>query len=230
MKELVLKVFWGGLGDHLLYSPIPRLAKRVHEYDKVWISNHSTYRNPETKKLVWERNPFVDGFTDKDSDYPKFAEVPNGFNILDRIAMFYGLSDDGLRFREPEIYYSPKQIDALKDTVIWDPNSINQTGKPSKQQVDRYFTRDKITITHQMRILREDALVLKDICALSADLERLCDIIKSCHRFFCLTTGVATLAAALGVSATVLFVPGIKSMFHHSKLHTYVDISRGGRC
>jgi len=55
-------------------------------------------------------------------------------------------------------------------------------------------------------------------------LEQLCDFIYSCKEFYCFTSGVATLAAALGKPATVLYVEGINPMFHHSKLHSFVRL------
>jgi hypothetical protein len=224
MKELTFKVFWGGLGDHLLYSPIPRLAKEVHGYDRVLVSNHSAYRNPDTKRLVWELNPYVDGFTDQDTDYPKFAETRQGWNILDEIASFVGLPDDGERYREPEVYHQPQTLPFLRDAIVFDPNSVNRTGIPSLDQVERYFAKKGIRVTHQMQSLYASHPRDQGRLILSGGLQRLCDIIASCRRFICLTTGSATLAAALGKSSTVLYVPGVKPMFHHSRLHSYVNL------
>ncbi len=52
MKELLIKIRWGGLGDHLFHSHLPRLAKEVYGYDKVWVSQRSNYNHPNTKRLV----------------------------------------------------------------------------------------------------------------------------------------------------------------------------------
>ena len=103
VTEITLKIFYGGLGDHLLYSPFPRIAKQIYGFDKVFISNHSNYNNPATKKLVWKHNPFVDDFGDGDSDYPKFGKVLDGKNILDTVADFFGLSSD-TRFLEKPLF------------------------------------------------------------------------------------------------------------------------------
>jgi len=224
MKELVFKVYWGGLGDHLLYSPIPRLAKEIHGYDKVYISNHSNYRNPNTKQLVWGYNPYIDGFSDKDTDYPKFSETDPGLNILDQIALFVGISDEATCHLEPEIYYKPKIIPELKNAILFDPNSINKSGVPTIADVENYFNRKNIQITHQMKGLYGNINTRGRTEVHSETLEQFCDMIVSCKEFICFTTGAATLAAALGKSANVLYISGIKPMFHHSRQHTYTNI------
>ena len=63
-KKLIIEIRKGGLGDHLFYSHLPRIAKETGAFDSVYISNHSFFRNEDYKKLIWESNPFVDGFTE----------------------------------------------------------------------------------------------------------------------------------------------------------------------
>ena len=227
MKELVIKIKYGGLGDHLLYSPIPRISKQIHGYKKVYISNFSDYRNPKTKELVWQNNPFVDGFVDVDAPIPTFSVVENGKNILDTLADFVGLPDDGIRFREPEIYYIPKKIEYLKDSVIYDPNFLSKVKHPNASKVMKYFLDNNIRIDYQMKLLPNYSShsYISDLETLSSNgLEIFCDIIYSCKIFYCLTSGSATLAASIGKSSVVLYEAGVNSMFHHSKLHEYVQI------
>lgn len=61
-KILIIEIPYLGLGDHLFHSHIPRIAKKIGKYDKVYISEFSHHRNPDNKRIVWELNPFVDGF------------------------------------------------------------------------------------------------------------------------------------------------------------------------
>ena len=220
MKELTIKIFYGGLGDHLLHSPLPRLAKEMHGFDKVFITNHSNYNNPVTKKLVWGYNPFVDGFNNGDSDYPKFGSVPDGFNILDVTAMFFNLHSN-TKFLEPEIYYKPKILQKYQNAIIFEPNCNSAYGIPSLEQVESYFS--NISLTHQMKSLKGKYPQLAEILEASS-LENFCDIIFSCKEFYCFTSGVATLTAAIRKSSTVLFTDGINPMFHHSKLHNYIHL------
>ncbi len=222
MERLVLKIKYGGLGDHLLYSPLPRIAKEEYNYDEVCISNYSVYNNPNTKRLVWDLNPFVDGYVDEDGPYPQFGSVPEGKNLLDGVADFFGLGDGSERFREPELYYESKLIPELKNAVIFEPNHSNNKGIPSRTAV-RLYLQNK-GITHQMKLLHEGSNVTQVKIIDAPELEHFCDIIHSCKAFYCFTSGCATLSAALGKSTTILYTDGILPMFHHSKLHTYVRL------
>jgi len=224
MKTLIIKNPWGGLGDHLFTSHLPRVAKESGLFNKVVVSNLSKYLNPETKHLVWELNPFFDGFTDEDVIHPQFGEVVDGKNLLDAISDYYGVPDTGIRFQEPEIYYEPKLISELKDTVILDCNSFSGKGIPSQILLKRYFESNNITITHRMKSLYHDGKFesLKTIKA--ENLMHLCDVIHSCKQFYGVLTGSITLAAAIRKPSTVLYVDGALSMFRHSKLHTYIHL------
>jgi hypothetical protein len=220
---LVIKVKWGGLGDHLLHSPLPRLAK-VCGFDKVLISNHSDYANPAVKHFLWESSVFVDGFTDEDHDYPQFGSVPDGKNMLDVVKDFYQLPEDGKRFREPEIPYRPKTIPELKEAVVYEPNHKNAYGIPSQEQIERYFAENGIVRTHQLAPIYGQPAIPGISIINAPSLEQLCDVIYSCKAFYCLVSGVATLAAAVGKPTTVLHVDGINPMFLHSKMHMYTRI------
>ena len=57
------------------------------------------------------------------------------------------------------------------------------------------------------------------------NLEHYCSVIVSAKQFICLTSGGATLAAALGVPSMALWGNGQCTMFHHSPMHTYVNVN-----
>ena len=52
-KTLIIEIQKGGLGDHLFYSHLPRIAKQTYAFDVVLISNKSQFRNQDYKKLIW---------------------------------------------------------------------------------------------------------------------------------------------------------------------------------
>ena len=58
---------WGGLGDNLQLSTIPRRFFEKFGYKGVYISNkdRQKFRNEGIKKLVWEMNPYIAGFTNE---------------------------------------------------------------------------------------------------------------------------------------------------------------------
>ncbi len=224
MRKFVIKVKYGGLGDHILHSHLPRIAKEQAGFDKVFISNYSEYRNSETKKLVWEYHPYVDGFIDEDAPYPNFSSVPEGKNILDAFVDFFDLPDDGTRFREPELYYHPKFQSSYEDLTIYDPNYISNAGHPKVSLIAEYFQRNDIRIDRQMKSMGSN-LSLSNIPTLEIKgLEAFCDLIHSCKAFYCLTSGSATLAAALQKPVTVLYST-TNPMFHHSKRNQYIKLT-----
>ena len=223
-QNLVLQVRYGGLGDHLFFSHLPRIAKQTGAYRNVYISNRSEFRDPEIRRLVWERNPYVDGFCDEWGDQALFDALGPGCNLLDTIMLCLGM-DDGLRYHEPELYYQPSLKEELKNTIIFDPNYISNAGRITSDKIDRYFYDNDIRIDYQM-ITRSKFLSISSCINWleSRSLEDFCDILYSCKHVYCLVTGTATLAAALNKGATVFYDKRITPIFLHSKINTYVNL------
>ncbi|MBI3831172.1 MAG: FkbM family methyltransferase [Planctomycetes bacterium] len=223
-KEFIIKVNFGGLGDHLFYSHLPRIAKTCGGYDKVLISTKSTLRDKSYGQLIWDRNPFVDDYTEKEAPYPLFSKIPEAMNLLDKIMLERGL-DDGLRYHEPEIYYAPRIIPELQGRRIYDPNYVTGAGAVSSEKLAEYFSTNGMP-DYQFQLRSKAYPLDKPIRELvSESLLQYCDIIHSCGEFFCLTSGGATLAAALKKPVTVFHGIGHNPMFRHSKLHNYVQVS-----
>lgn len=221
--KLIIRLKYGGLGDHLFFSHLPRIAKQHHyKYDKVLISNHSPYLSKETKRLVWELNPFVDGFTDEEGIYPKVSSVviPTR-NLLDEVMIASGL-DDGERFHEPELYYKPNIIPELLDAVVFDPNFGTTIGHSSSQAVERYLKGHNIIVTHQMKLVNNHHPIKCDNILSSQSLKHFCDIIASCKTLYCFCTGTAHIAAAIGKPAIIFYNGKWKSRFKYSRVLQYV--------
>src|SRR5262249_22935534 len=126
-NTLVIEIKYGGLGDHLFYSHIPRIAKEHGSFKRVEISNSSEYRDQDYKELVWARNPYIDGFSDARGISIEFGHVDAGYNLLDTVMLGFGL-DDGKRYHEPELYAQPLLRDDLAGRSIYDPNFISFVG------------------------------------------------------------------------------------------------------
>ncbi|MEJ2704217.1 MAG: glycosyltransferase family 9 protein, partial [Sedimentisphaerales bacterium] len=224
-RHFVIEVKYGGIGDHLFYSHLPRIAKQSGKYDRVYVSSHSEFRSPEYRKLVWELNPYVDGFCEEEGDYPIFDSVEKSMNILDKIMLSRGL-DDGKRFHEPELYLKCRHRPDLSDAMVYDPNFVSYVGDISREVIKSFLRDNHIHVTHQMRLWERNYAVEQYDMMLQTDtLEELCQVIISCRRLLCLSSGTATLAAALGKPAIVFYGNGQKEMFHHSRLHRYVNCS-----
>ena len=149
--------------------------------------------------------------------------------------LFFGL-DDGERFHEPEIYYTPKFRPEFHK-VIFDPNWISNIGSIRLIDVFAFFKEMGIKIDAVMaqKASGKDSAPQRTYFDYTIDteyihtptLEDFCDLIYSAKAIYCFVTGTATLCAALGKSANVLVgteQPYICPRYLHSPLHKYYNI------
>ncbi len=222
---LILEIKYGGLGDHLFYSHIPRIAKETGKYAKVYVSELSDFRNPEYREFIWGTNPFVDGFANRPGQHVIPVAEDAGLNFLDRLMLGFGL-DDGQRFHEPELYIQPPLRSELAEVSIYDPNYISNAGRFGRRDLEEVIRQQFIHIDRQMAPRNKSRMLSEIPTNVTAkDLNEFCSIIVSCKDLYCLTTGTATLAAALGKPATIFYGDGVKTVFHHSKMHRYIFVS-----
>jgi hypothetical protein len=225
LKTLILSIQKGGLGDHLFYSHLPRIAKQYGGYNQVYISNDSIFRNADTKKLVWELNPYLDGFTNEAGIFYFSENIPDGQNLLDHLMLAYGL-DDHKRNHEPEIYYKPKLVEAFINKTIYDPNYISYTGDIKyPKTIQNWFANAGIVPDAQMKVLGGRAIEIDCSNRSSTpDLFTFCDLLYSAKAIYCLSTGTGTLAAAIQKPVTVLYGEGLQKAYRHSQLHRYINL------
>lgn len=225
-NSLVLQIRYGGLGDHLFHSHVPRIAKQYGGYERVYISEFSEFRSSETRHLVWELNPFIDGFVPLRGDVAEVGEPREDVNFLDEVMLYYDI-DDGRRNHEPELFYRPTVRPELAGRTLYDPNFISNAGKLSSQQIETFFRRHNVKVDFQMT-LQHTSLPIGQFGAWlkAGSLKEFCDILYSAGKIYCLTTGTATLCAALGKKATVLYGKGVMTRFHHSIQNEYHYIGR----
>jgi len=221
----IIKVQYGGLGDHLFYSHLPRIAKTFGGFRKVCVSNLSDWRSLDYKKLVWELNPYVDGFCDEGAPVvPPLSFNPAEMNILDAIMIWRGL-DDGFRFHEPDLWYEPKLIPEISDARVFDPNYISYVGEISRHELNKKVA-DFGRIDYQIRVRSKCFGERSDVPILdTTDIFHYADIIASCKTFLCLTSGGATLASSLGVPAIAFYGYGQDYRFQHSRSLKYICVS-----
>jgi len=225
LHTLIIQINFGGLGDHLFYSHLPRIAKETGRYDKVYISNQSGFRQEAFKKLIWMSNPYVDGFTDLPGYIMTSLKYNPEINIMDQVMLLSNL-DDGKRFHEPELYFKPIIKPELQGKIIFDPNYISNAGdKISKQNIENYFQKNNINIDYQMQLRDMSVSISNFTNWLHSDsLEDFMSIIVSCKEIYCFVTGTATLACALGKKAHVFYDKEFSRQFLHSKINTYVEL------
>jgi hypothetical protein len=221
MKELIIQLAHGGLGDHLFFSHIPRIAKESGRFDKVFFSEKSLVRSQAIIDLVWKSNPYIDGVT-SESGRMLDLEMQSQGNILDYIMLAYGL-DDGCRFHEPELYIETALKSELKNLTIYDPNYISYIGSVNKCKLKNIVCANSVDA--QLAYLGR-GFPIKDILPVisTSSLFEYCNLIKSVKTFLCFTSGSATLASALKVPAVAMFGNGQNKIFHHSKSLKYIDV------
>jgi hypothetical protein len=229
-RTLIIHIPYGGLGDHILYSHIPRIAKQTGVYSNVYFSNKSVIRNPSHLEYIWKKNPYLDGFCDDENFHDYNSKLIATFdetkgNILDQIMLSYGI-DDGTRWHEPELYFKIAFIPELEGKSVYDPNFISYSGGLTSKKVVKYLFDHNKKIDYQFPIRSTLALPILqfDTFIRDANFELFCSIIISCKELYSLTTGTATLASALTKSTTVFYGNQLDTYFLHSKFHSYILI------
>lgn len=226
-ESLIIEITCDGLGDHLFHSHLPRIAKE-NGYKKVYISNYSPVVHPDYKKLVWEYNPYVDGFIDEQGVKINIGDLvgrvnrTTEHNLLDEIMLAFQL-DNGKRWNNPEIYYKPKFIQEY-NKVIYDPNFLSWIGLCTPEDAMTYFKKHKVHFDAIMKLRNGKIFYIpqgNETYIETPTLEDFCDLIYSCKELHCLTSGTATIAAGLGKSATVYFGTGQSEGYQHYQYHSY---------
>ncbi len=232
-NRLIIEIPYGGFGDHLFHSHIPRIAKETGKYKEVYFSSKSLIRKQDHLDLVWKLNPYIDGFVDESGQTCDLksivieAKKRSDVNLLDLVMLAYGL-EDGKRWHDPELYYKPQLIPEYQ-VKIFDPNHFTYIGDFNESDLYVYLKKHKITFDAVMKLLGNKALYRPDISHMIIDapsVYEFCDVLYSAKEIYCFTSGTATLSAALGKKATVFYGAKLDRGFHHSKLHNYVFIDK----
>lgn len=235
---------WGGLGDNLQVSTIPKRFFEKYGYKGVYISNSVPWRNNEIKKLVWDKNPYIAGFTDKkgvniaDTGLVQFDGVTNWIQNIEKIYKF-----DPPYNNRPEIYYDlvVKDVFNTGKSVVIDmsyseesykrnieryPELINST----KNKLERLLAQNKpdidIKIIHQPKHLNNinffEALNIDCLfnTVVVENIFEYCNIIQHSKQYICSHSGCHALAAAIRKSC-ICFIP---ENYYHMKYFVFDDI------
>lgn len=226
-RELIIEINFGGLGDNLFYSHLPRIAKEHGGCERVFISNYSEFKSPEYEEVLWKRNPYVDGSTTR-KGFKRFeVKATPETNLLDEI-MFEAGFDDGKRWHEPELFGEFPVREEFKGLVVFDPNYKTNAGDAlTSEMVENYFRENDIHIDAQLKPQWKSRPVQKVTNLVeTTSLIEFCRLIRSVRHLYCFTTGTATLAAALGKPCTVFWGKGFDTTYQHSKLHRFVCLDQ----
>lgn len=203
-REIVLDIEYGGLGDVLAFTSLPRLLKEQHNIS-FYISPRSlkTMKHPDIFRLCFEMNPFFCGvretregeeyFTYKgfasELSFMTFLTGRGGTDVISSIEKQFGLNGRGL----PEIFYEPKSLAGYHDVILIDKNYIS--GKKMGWKYD-----DK-TFEKEIEHAGGGELRVEYIDPAQQSLFDYADMIHSCRHFITVLSGGAALAAALSASS-----------------------------
>jgi len=197
---------WGGLGDNLQFTTLPKLyAEKGYNF---YISADNTYRNPEIYEFCWRDNPYVKGVATNHANIGSCApDLKNGTtdNIVSAAEIRHGFAGDG---RYPEIYYQPNLLEEYRDKTIVDLSAHTLL----KNDVGEFYDADKLFSLVESSV-PDDALLVtfKNVNSLSLsggfefennplEIESIfqyADIIHSAKDYFCLYSGGNSMAAAI---------------------------------
>lgn len=235
-KKLIIQVMYGGLGDHLIYSSLPRLL--FENYDiKTYISNKSLYRSPEIRKFVWESNPYIT-FTDEKGWSLQGSTITTENKTLDKVLQeIFGLECDGT----PEVFHKSNKVNEVAGKTIVDV-SFGPSGKIAYKYHTEQFatalvhylkrnTPDFILITHDADGYSSE--ILEDIVKKEfnppslgvATIEELSNALYSAKERYLLFSGGASLAASLSLPSNILCNKKMDQRFVY-RTNTYIDITK----
>ena len=222
LEKAVLYQRWGGLGDNLQFSTLPR---RFSENGiDTFISRKNAVRNDEIKKLVWDLNPFVNNC---ESDDPpncgmestaltktKRQALESARNIIEWQEIRHGFDPKSLL---PEIGYSPQIIPDLGDTVVLDLGAISGF-KHNKydmgaliRNIDNILKENQnykiVLIKNEYNKGHLDDRYSSIEILETRDIFHYADVIKSCKKFVCLLSGSVVLASCVRKENTLCVSP-----------------------
>ncbi len=223
--EIVLQLDFGGLGDCLSYSTLPRLLKEQFDVD-FYINEKckDVFRHQDIFNLCFGLNPFFKGFKESNDPFilknfiherpvSKLFSTQSQETAVEIIERQFNLIGKGL----PEIYYAPNKIEGYKDILFCDKN---------------WFSGKKWGLYNDQKLLEKE---IAEWCAVPGHSVEFCDPNKqnifeyidkiySSGKFLCYFSGGNALAATLNIPATVIVPENLDGNSLSLYLFTYTKI------
>jgi len=207
-KEIVIYQEWGGLGDNLAHTTIPRLC-RDHGY-KCYLSKHNKFNNDDIYNLLYKDSEYIDGWSDVInsgwvSGYTQKNEP--GWNHLRHIQLGYGF--DTAPYLYPFINYTPTLIEELKDKTL-----VDLSGDHCYRHFPHLFNTENITLIYNGLVEAENITNTMLMCPINYtsfgnteidipdklhfnNLFDYCDALYSCNKFIGIDSGAANLVCGI---------------------------------
>lgn len=207
-EKLVIQLPSGydGLGDNLVFSHIPRIAKESGKFKEVYLSSMHEYKGEGYRGLVWETNPYLDGIVDEPGTYSEidmrrvlvqWRNILPSLNLLDSVMLLHGL-DDGKRSHRPECYYKTNNIEEFHEKTILDPGSKSlRLGPINGESVIAILNRNGINVDYVLDSNPE--FMLEGHKKISAsNIYEWADLVSNVKNYICFNSGGYWLASAMG--------------------------------
>jgi hypothetical protein len=216
MSDYILYQQFGGLGDNLQFTTLP---KRFNELGKTFsVSKTNELINHEINDLVWKKNPFVqttDSELSPNCGSMKKNHRPRHIrNVIEWNEWRHDLEPLNTN---PVIYYTPKKIPEAEDKILLDLGagtcfrrkfysidrvlSLNNYLKSKTK--NNLHVKSKYSISPITKYYEDEENILLD------DIFHYCDLIYSCKKFICLYSGSSVLASCIRKSGILCIFPDI---------------------
>lgn len=202
-KKIIICQEWGGLGDNLAHSTIPKLCGK-YGYE-CYLSKSNKFNNDETYELLFKDIPFID---EKNSSWIDNYKVQKNkeWNHLRSIQLGYGFEEAPYSY--PIINYTPKLKEELKDKTL-----VDLSGTHYFNFFKQYFNNDNLlkiykkilTLANFENILQIQKNNYNDTDSINvtnkrykiSNLFEYCDALFSCKNFITLDSGQSNLASGI---------------------------------
>lgn len=205
LNKIIIEQPWGGLGDNLQYTTLPELYTTLGY--EVYISSKNAYRNPEIYDLVWKLNPFIKNISDETPNagackYFEGLHKSISEHSIRNIEYAHGITFGSEKY--PKIYYNPKVIQDLSNTLILDITNISSHITFDISLIEKQLTKI-MKLYPNLKPLKITFKNIKnrDLQSLTCDeyiinnIYEYCDVINSCKIFVSPPSGNYCLASSI---------------------------------
>lgn len=203
-KKIIVDIPFGGIGDILAYSTLPRLLKESYDVD-FYLSERSfnIMRNKDTYKIFFELNPYFKGvktegdffrletFEIEKSVYTFLTDF-DGENVIEILERQFKVVGSG----KPEMYYKPNTLEEYKNVILVDENYITGKKLGWKFKKDAFLNEAK---KHQNK-----GVLIEFVNLTKQDLWKYIDMLYSCKYYVGTSSGGAAISACFEKPFTVL--------------------------
>jgi len=209
MENVILKAYFGGLGDNLQLSTLPEEFYK-QQGRETYIQDGANFRNKEIYDLVWGMNPYVKGVSSGNwnaGDTPEIVISNCNNNWINSWESAHGLEPKN---KYPKIYYKPNKIKEYQDVIlvdftatslkfdgIGDGYDIEKLKKSFQELVSKYPDKKFVEVKFKKDINESNINIDCDDQVMIESIFHYCDLMYSSSGLAGLHSGSTALASAI---------------------------------